>query len=259
VVLVALTTIQRTLAVTGIVAACGAGVYALGTTQASGSTGQPVLPATTVASPAVTANGITVTGVGNASGTPSELQLSLSVNTQAASVSTALDAANQDMSRVRDALSAHGVADADLQTSGMSIQPNYSQGGTLNGYQVTESLAATLRHMGDAGADITAASNAGGNATRIDSVSLALSDSSNSLLTSARASAMADAKARATQYANAAGRTLGPVISISEVQTPTVPVPYAASGAAEAAPSAVPISTGTQQVSVTVTVTYAFG
>src|SRR5581483_6598532 len=126
VVLVALTTIQRTLAVTGIVAACGAGVYALGTTQASGSTGQPVLPATTVATPAVTANGITVTGMGNASGTPSELQLSLSVNTQAASVSTALDAANQDMSRVRDALSAHGVADADLQTSGMSIQPNYA-------------------------------------------------------------------------------------------------------------------------------------
>jgi uncharacterized protein len=251
-----LTTVQRTLAVTSIVAACAAGVYALGATQASGSTGQPVTAAGT---PAGSVNGITVTGVGNATGTPSELQLSLSVSTQAASVSTALNAADQDMNRVRGALRAHGVADADLQTSGMSIQPQDSQGGTVAGYQVTESLTATLRHMSGAGAAITAASNAGGNATRIDGVSLALSDSSNGLLTTARASAMADARDRAAQYATAAGRTLGRVISISEGQTPIVPVPYAAGGAAAAAPPPVPVSPGTQQVSVTVTVTYAFG
>jgi uncharacterized protein len=254
----AMTTAQRTLAITGIIAACGAGIYTLGTTQAGASTQQPVVTLSGTAT-GTTATGITVTGTGNATGTPNELQLSVSVNRQAASVSTALGQANQDMTNVRDALKAHGVADADLQTSGMSIQPNYSQGGSINGYQVTESLTAILRDIANAGATISAAATAGGNATRIDGVSLDLSDPADSLLATARTSAMADAKAKAQQYATAAGQTLGPVISISETPASTpVNVPqYAASGAA-AAPS-VPISAGSQQVSVTVTVTYALG
>lgn len=256
----ALTTAQRTLAITGIIAACGAGIYALGTTQAGASTPQPVItPAGNAADAGTAASGITVTGTGNAVGTPNELQLDLSVNTQAVSVSTALDEANRDMTNVRDALQAHGVAGADLQTSGMSIQPNYAQGGSINGYQVTESLTAILRDMGSAGAVVTAAASTGGNATRIDDVSLALADPSDNLLSTARSNAMADAKAKAQQYAAAAGQTLGPVISITETPASTgaSQPPAAASGAA-ASPT-VPISAGSQQIGVTVTVTYALG
>lgn len=254
----ALTTAQRTLAITGIVAACGAGIYALGTTQAGASTPQPVITlAGNAAGTGTAANGITVTGTGNADGTPNELQLDLSVNTQAVSVSTALSEANQDMTNVRNALRARGVVGADLQTSGMSIQPDYVQGGSINGYQVTESLTAILRNMGSAGAAITAAATTGGNATRIDDVSVALTDPSDNLLATARSNAMADAKAKAQQYAAGAGQTLGSVISITETPASTgVGQPSAAASGAAASP-AVPISAGSQQVSVTVTVTYA--
>lgn len=229
----------------------GCGVMVLGATQAYGAT------SSVASSPA--AGGITVTGTGNATGTPDEVLLSLEVDTQAASVSAALDAANQDMIRVRDALRAHDVAPADLQTSGLSAQASYGQQGNVNGYQVTESLAATLHDLSRAGATIGAATDAGGNAVRIDGVSLDLSDRS-ALLSAARANAMADAKARASDYASAAGRTLGPVQSISEVNDNSgpIPLPTAMFGVASVR-SAVPIAAGTQRVSVSVTVTYALG
>jgi hypothetical protein len=255
----ALTTAQRTLAIAGIVAACGSGIYALGTTQAGAATQQPAITvAGSSAGPGTAANGITVTGTGDATGTPNELQLNLSVNTQAASVSTALGEANQDMTNVHNALRAHGVADADLQTSGMSIQPDYAQGSSINGYQVTESLTAILRDMGTAGAAIGAAAASGGNATRIDDVTVALSDPSDNLLETARSNAMADAKAKAQRYAGAAGQSLGPVISITEAPAGTGVVQPTPASAAAASPS-VPVSAGSQQVSVTVTVTYALG
>ena len=258
---ISMTGTQRTLVVTGIVIGCGAGVYALGTTQAHGAT-PAVAPATvtsTAAPGGTVSSGITVTGTGNATGTPDELQLSLEVDEHAGSVGPALDAANHDMTKVRDALRAQGVADADLQTSGMSVQPNYGQQGNITGYQVTESLNAVLRNLGRAGGAITAAASAAGNAVRIDGVSLDLNDSSSNLLGTARANAMADAKTRASQYANAAGRTLGPVISVTETSNAQPPMPYDSFHAAAGSASSVPISAGTQQVSVSVTVTYGLG
>jgi uncharacterized protein YggE len=232
-------------------ALAGCGIALLGGARAYGAT-----PSAS-ASPA--AGGVTVTGTGNATGTPDEIRLSLEVDTQAASVSAALDAANQDMNRVRDVLRAHGVAPADLQTSGLSAQPSYGQQGNINGYQVTESLTATLHDLSQAGATIGAATGAGGNAVRIDGVSLDLSDRS-ALLSTARANAVADAKVKASQYASAAGVTLGPVRSISEMSDDSGPIPLpAAMFSVASARSAVPIAAGTQRVSVSVTVTYALG
>jgi uncharacterized protein YggE len=199
---------------------------------------------------------VTVTGTGTAAGTPDELQVSLNVQTQASSVSAALNTANQDMTRVQDALTANGVARSDVQTTGLSVEASYNQQGAVTGYQVSESLTAVLHNLSRAGQTITAAVAAGGNAARIDGVSLDIRDKS-ALLARARADAMADAKHRASQYAAGAGRRLGPVISISEVggNLPIV-LPGGAFGAANAR-SAVPVAAGTQKVTVTVTVTYA--
>ena len=97
---------------------------------------------------------------------------------------------------------------------------------------------------------------AGGNATRVDGVSLSLNDT-GSLLAAARAKAVADARTKAAQYARALGMSLGPVVSVSEQQpAPVLPV-FAAPGAAHAAPSTVPVSPGRQQVTVTVTAVFA--
>src|SRR6185437_1125523 len=149
----------------------------------------------------------------------------------AASVSSALQEANQAVNRVTAALRSAGVASADIQTAGLSIQPNYRADSQIpDGYQVSEDITATLRRISAAGAQIQAAVQAGGNAVTVDGVSLNLTDTS-ALLARARAAAVADARHKAAQYASAAGQQLGPVISITD-QASAQPYPFesAASG-----------------------------
>jgi uncharacterized protein len=199
---------------------------------------------------------ITVTGTGTVTGTPNQLILSMGVQVNAPSVSTALEQANAAVRRVTGALRADGVAGKDIQTSGLYIQPNYQGNSQVPvGYGVGESLTATLTQLSKAGQQIQAAVHAGGNVVTVDGVSLNLTDT-GSLLARARASAVADATAKASQFAGALGRKLGPVISITPNQ-PSEPVyPDEAFGAAATPKASVPISPGSQQVSVSITVVY---
>jgi hypothetical protein len=199
---------------------------------------------------------ITVTGTGNVTGTPNQLVLAMGVQVNGSSVGSALGNANAAVNRVTAALRADGVAAADIQTSGLSIWPNYPNNSqTPNGYSVTESITATLNSLAAAGRQIDAAVHAGGNATTVSGISLNLTDTS-ALLASARARAVADATAKAGQYAKALGEPLGPVLSITD-QAAAQPFPVygAASSASEKA--SVPISPGTQQLSVSITVVFA--
>src|SRR5262245_33095394 len=99
----------------------GSGRHLTGTSTASGS--GPIV---------LTASGaggrITVTGTGTVTGVPNQLVLSMGVQTSASSVSTALTEANHAARRVMNALRSGGVHRGDIQTSGLSIQPNYANG-----------------------------------------------------------------------------------------------------------------------------------
>src|SRR5215467_1759531 len=222
-----------------------------------GATGNAALTAT---APAQGGTRITVTGTGNASGVPNQLALSMGVQTSGTSVAAALRQANSAVRSITAVLHRSGVAAADIQTSGLSIYPNYSgSSGVPDGYQVSEQLTITLRRLSVAGSQISAAARAGGNATVINGVTLNLSDTST-LLASARARAVADAKAKATAYARALGRPLGPVVSMSEIPAAQpYPVPEFATPTASRAAASVPVHPGTQQLSVTVTVIFALG
>jgi uncharacterized protein YggE len=237
--------------------AIGAGQGSAAPAAASDGAGNAAL---TAAAPAAGTARITVTGTGNVSGVPNQLSLSMGVQTNAGSVASALRQANAAARSVTAVLRRSGVAPADIQTSGLSIYPNYStSSGVPSGYQVSEQLTITLRRLSVAGSQISAAARAGGNATTIDGVSLNLSDTST-LLGSAREKAVADAKAKAAAYARALGRPLGPVLSMSEAPPalPFQPVANAAIPSPSRAPS-VPVHPGTQQLSVTVTVIFALG
>ena len=239
------------------------GAFTLGAGQGSatadGATGNAALTAAEAA-PAPGAARITVTGTGKVSGAPNQLALSMGVQTNGASVAGALRQANSAVRSITAVLRRSGVAAPDVQTSGLSIYPNYSgSSGVPDGYQVSEQLTITLRRLSSAGSQISAAAHAGGNATVIDGVSLNLSDTS-ALLASARARAVADAKAKATAYAHALGRSLGSVVSMSE--TPAAqpyPVPEFATPTASRAAASVPVHPGNQQLSVTITVIFALG
>ncbi len=246
----------RAAAVGAAAAALLIGAFALGASRGGASPDGPGRAGATLVS-AVRSGRITVTGNGTVTGTPNQLTLTMGVQVNGGAVASALQQANQAVRRVTAALRARGVAAADIQTTGLFIQPNYEQGSqTPSGYGVSESLTATLTRVAAAGGQITAAVHAGGNATTVDGVSLNLTDDSG-LLATARDRAVADARVKARQYAHALGQPLGPVISITDQSPASAPVPVFANGSAAKTP--VPISPGSQQLSVAVTAVYALG
>jgi uncharacterized protein YggE len=252
---------QRALAVGGLAGAALIGAFTLGSSHssaASSPTGSPSgggTPAGTRTAVLTSTSGsarITVTGTGNVTGIPNQLVLAMGVQVNGSSVGSALANANNAVNQVTAALRADGVAAKDIQTSGLSIYPNYPNNSQVpNGYSVSESLTATLNSLAAAGQQIDAAVHAGGNATTVSGISLNLTDTS-SLLAQARA----DATAKAGQYAKALGEPLGPVLSITD-QAATQPFPVYAAEGAGAAKASVPISPGTQQLSVSITVVFA--
>ena len=211
--------------------------------------------------PSPSGGGISVSGVGTVSGTPNMLRLQTSIDVTRPDVNTALHDANATMAAVQHALKADGVAAADLQTSGLSVQPNYAYSNNttrLNGYTVSENLTVVLRDLSKAGTTINDAAQAGGDSLRIGGASLDLSGD-DALVAQARQKAFGDALAKATAYAKAAGRALGPVTSISETQDSS-PQPYyyknfGMSASAPAAP--VPVEAGSQDVTVNISVTWS--
>lgn len=257
---IAFTPAQRALAA-GVAAGALIGAFALGSSQVSAapapSGGQlPAGSRPAVLTSVTGATRITVTGTGNVTGTPNQLTLAMGVQVSGPSVSSALARANSAASRVTAALRARGVAAADIQTSGLSIWPNYPANSQVpSSYAVSESLTATLNLLTAAGAQIDAAVHAGGNATTVSDISLNLTDTS-SLLAQARARAVADATAKAAQYARALGEPLGPAVSITD-QSDAQPLPEFSAAASTAGKTAVPISPGTQQLSVSITVVFA--
>jgi uncharacterized protein YggE len=236
------------------------GAFTIGAAQSSAA---PVASGAALASAATQATGsarITVTGTGKVSGVPNQLMLSMGVQTSAASVAGALRQANQAVRSITAVLTRSGVKASDIQTSGLSIQPNYSSSGAPKGYGVSEQLSVTLNSLSSAGSQISEAARAGGNATVIDGVSMNLSDT-GALLASARARAVADAKAKAAAYARALRLPLGPVVSMTE--TPPAQVQYYPEAPVPAALGAhstpVPVHPGTQQLSVTITAVFTLG
>ena len=202
---------------------------------------------------------VTVAGSGLVSGTPDVLRLDLGVQRTGDNVNAALNAANNDVKKIKTVLSQHGVADKDIQTSQLSINPHWEQNGNegkIKGYDVVQSLTVKIRKLADAGGTISDAAEAGGNATRINGVSFDIEDNGK-LLKQARDAAFADAKEKAEQYARLAGRELGEVNSISESQngSPT-PMPYYAGAEDAAMKSSVPIEAGSQAVSIDSTVVW---
>jgi uncharacterized protein YggE len=248
---------RRSLLPLVLVALCLVAAYLLGSARPSVANAASVTPRTTSADPAST--GITVTGSGTVKGTPDTLSVSLSVTSTASTIDAALARASKAQAAVVASLKAHGVAAADLQTSNLSISPNYTSKGLPSGYRVDEGVTAKLHGLAKAGKTLGAAVAAGGDAVRVDGIWISIDDA-DPLKGDARAAAISDARNRAEQYASAAGRHVGEVASISEVVT--TPVPYAMDRLAYAQPASlsaasIPIQAGSQDVTVQVTVVYA--
>lgn len=248
-----------------LLTACGSGAHpdALAAAPATHATAPITLDTAPVSTGAVgtastVASGtatITTRGVGKASGTPDTLTVVIGVSTQNSSAKAALDANNVKAKALIDLLRGNGVAAADLQTSQLTISPTYNdKSGTISGYQVDDTMQATLHSLAKAGALLDAAAGVVGNAVRVQQVGFSVGDDS-ALRSQARSEAVSRAKAQAAQIAKAAGATLGRIRSITEVTDNSSPINYDA-GAAASAGTSVPIQPGQQEVTVSVDIVY---
>jgi len=208
--------------------------------------------------PAAMSPGISVRGVGEVTGTPDKATIDLAVATRAPNAQAALDQNSQQSGALREQLKAKGVADADVRTSRMSVDPTFDNtGARITGYEVTNQVTVTIRDIAAAGGIIDAAAQAVGDAVRVQSLSFSIDDDSK-LLADARAAAVKKAQEQAKQLADAAGVSLGSIRTITETSAGNQPppVPYASGAAME---RATPVSPGTQQLSVTVEIVYNIG
>jgi uncharacterized protein YggE len=205
---------------------------------------------------------ISVTGIGEAAGTPDKAQISAGVQTQASSVPDSSRMNQAIVERIMQALDKQGIDRKDVQTASYSIWPEqrYDQGGsgemTIAGYNVSNVVNVTIKDINRVGEVLAAVTNAGANS--IQGVNFGVKDTA-ALEQRARATAMADARARAEALAKLAGVELGEVQTISLTSGGGFPMPMFAGGRMEMASVAVApgISEGQYSVSVQVNVTYA--
>jgi uncharacterized protein YggE len=197
-------------------------------------------------------HGITVHGTGTASTVPDRATFTFGVDTKRKTAADASEANNRQMREVIATLKAAGVADEDIQTSQISLYPDYDESGSEPlGYQATSSVAVIVS-LAKAGAALEAAVGAGAN--QVDGPSLTKADT-DKLYDDALRAAVADARSRAEVLAAAAGVKVGEVSSIAEGAEPSGPIPYAYDSAA--GPQRAAIEPGKQDIDAQVTVTFA--
>lgn len=198
---------------------------------------------------------VTVVGNGQVRGAPDTLNADVGVEVTEPDVSAAIEQANGKAKAVTDAMVAAGAKHEDIQTTDVSVNPQYGHDHTVTGYKATNTVHLVVRDLPKASAILSAAVQAGGNDTRLRDVSFALDDNSK-LLADARADAFADAKARANQYAVLSDLELKDVQTIDETSSGSSPQPKAR---AQFATPDVPLEPGQQTVNFTVTVTWTMG
>jgi uncharacterized protein YggE len=198
---------------------------------------------------------ITVAGSGKVTVVPDVARVSLGVTITTPTVKAARAAAANAMTNIIAAVKAQGVADADIQTVGLNLYPQYANGSStrIAGYTLSEQVQITIRDLDKTG-DIVDVATAKG-ATNLNGISFELADPAKAM-NDARAAAVAAAQVSAQAMAAAGHVTLGSVVSISDTN-PSMPINYSAVKGVALDSAATPVQVGTQDVSVLLTVVFA--
>lgn len=208
---------------------------------------------------------LTVSAQGSSTRTPDLASYTAGVTTQGTTASQALSANSAQMTQVIAALKRAGIADRDVQTSNLNVNPVYeSRKNTANGaiddgpqkivgYQVNNTVSVRQRKLADMGKVIDALVAAGANQVNGPSFML---DKPATAEDEARVEAIKTARARAELYAKAAGLRVARIVSISESggYAPQ-PVMYLRKEAMDVS-AAPPVAAGELETNVNVTVQF---
>lgn len=158
-----------------------------------------------------------VVAVGEVTRVPDIVRINAGVATQAPTASAAIAQNAQRMRSVLAALKQAGIADRDVQTSSISLNPEYrhleNRAPELTGYRASNEVTVRFRDIANTGKIIDALVAQGAN--QINGPMLGI-DKPEEALDEARAEALRVARARAELYAKAMGKRVARILSVSE-------------------------------------------
>jgi uncharacterized protein YggE len=201
-----------------------------------------------------------VSATGEVSRVPDVAIISAGVQTRSATATGAISENASRMEKVRAALKAAGIADSDIQTSNISLNPEYryqdNQPPQLTGYTASNQVNVRFRDIRNSGRILDALVAQGAN--QINGPSLTI-DKPELALDEARANAIAVGRARAELYARALGMRVVRLLSVTEGggfnnPPPIVMMRAERGGATGAADSK--IDPGEQQLQVNVSLSF---
>ena len=229
----------------------------------AGSTAMPA-HAQTIPGYAVPADAtlLSVSVQGEARRAPDIATLSVGVVTEAPDGTAAMRANAEQMTKVVAAIRQAGVADRDVQTTGVNLSPQYQyrdqEAPRITGYQANNTVNVTVRAIAKLGEVMDALVGAGAN--QINGPSFEI-DQPEPVFDEARRQAVELARSRAETYAAALGLTVRRVVSLNEGGGGFQPMPVMAMArmADSAPPPAPPVAPGENTVSVSLEVVFELG
>ena len=209
-----------------------------------------------VAFPAVSAGRITVVGEGSVKTAPDMATISLGVTSEAKTAADALSENTDATASVLDRVSAAGIESRDVQTSGLSLSPNWAHNntdGTSNivGFVANNQVTVRVRDLSLLGGILDDVVRNGANT--FNSLTFGLQNP-DPVMDEARKAAVAEALRKAELYAAAAGVTLGPIAELTESGGPAPQPMFRSAGAMME--SDVPVAEGELSVGATITVVF---
>ena len=199
-----------------------------------------------------------INATGSVSRVPDLAIISAGVVTKARTASGAIAANATRMERVRAALKRAGIADRDIQTSSISLNPDYryenNQPPVLTGYQASNTVSIKFRDIRNSGEILDALVAEGAN--QINGPSLTI-DKPEAAYDEARTKALAVGRARAERYARSLGMRVVRLLSVSESGGYRPPMPMAMMAQAERSSDAkTSIDPGTQDLEVSLAMSF---
>lgn len=214
---------------------------------------QPQVPV-----PAIQGTLLSVSAEGKVEGRPDMATISLGVQTEAPTAQAAVQANAQRMTGLIAALRRAGIAERDIQTSNVSVNPQQqyreNQPPITTGYQANNTVSAKIRNIDNVGRVIDASVGAGGNTVNGVYFSYQNPDAQ---LDAARRNAIEEARRRAGIYAQALNMQVVRIVAVQEGggYSPPVPMPIMRMEArADAAPT--PVEPGQIETTANVSVTF---
>jgi len=208
---------------------------------------------------------LTVSGNGEAFGTPDRALVRLGAVAQSAQAGDAQKLVGETVAKTIDAVKKLGIDEKSIRTAGVSLTPVYTdqqprpgqeqpQEPRISGYRASNTIEVRLDDLAKLGPVIDAGVATGAN--NVEGVDFQLKDDGPQRKAALKQAAT-DARGKAEALAEAMGLRLGPVIEVTEGGAVGRPIPMARHAMlAESFAPNTPVQPGQLEVTASVTITY---